>query len=433
VARRRPRGRRELLHGRRGAHRARVVTTARRPSLDELARLVTRRAESLFAKDLTAHDGAVRTTIAGRRVLAIGGAGSIGSACIAELLRFAPANVTVVDQDENALVELVRDLRSGPRLGGTELRTAPLDFGAPVMRQFLGEVPPFDVVLHFAANKHVRAERDRCSLLQMLDTNLLKTRRLVRWLAARGFVGRLFAVSTDKAANPTNFLGASKRLMERLVFADDTLPSAVVTSARFANVAFSNGSLLFGFLRRLERDQPIAVPRDTRRWFVSPAESGQLCLLAATAVARHHVVVPRLAAERDLLLLTDVADTVLRAHGREPHVHRDEAAARAAVTSDLANARHPVVHTALDTGGEKPFEEFVGAGETTVEIGCERAAALPAPRASAALLHTFLDEVEADLLRDRPRLDKTAIERAVGALLPEFAPTVSDRHLDQRM
>lgn len=409
------------------------MTTARRPSLDELARLVTRRDTSVFAADLASHDDRVRAAVAGKRVLAIGGAGSIGSACLGELLRFAPANVTVVDQDENALVELVRDLRSGARLGTTELRTAPLDFGAPVMRQFLDEVRAFDVVLHFAANKHVRAERDRCSLLQMLDTNLLKTRRLVRWLAARGFAGRFFGVSTDKAANPTNFLGASKRLMERLLFADDALPRATVTSARFANVAFSNGSLLFGFLRRLEREQPIAVPRDTRRWFVSATEAGQLCLLAATAFGGHHVVLPRLAAASDLVLLTDVADVVLRAHGREPRVHRDEGAARAALANDLAAGRHPVVHTALDTGGEKPFEEFLGANEQAIDVGCTRIEALVAHRTSAASLHTFLDELEADLQRDRPRLDPAAIEREVTALLPEFAHRASERHLDQRM
>lgn len=402
------------------------------PTVDALAAAVTGRADSLFAADLARHRTAVAAGIDGRRVLAIGGAGSIGGACIRELLRFAPAQLVLVDQDENALVEIVRDLRSGDLPPRCELRTAPLDFGAPVMRQFLGEIAAPDVVLHFAANKHVRAERDRCSLLQMLDTNVLKTRRLCRWLAASGFGGRFFAVSTDKAANPTNFLGASKRLMERCIFAPDALPHAIVTSARFANVAFSNGSLLHGFLRRLANGQPLAVPREARRWFVTQRESGQLCLLAATVAPARHVVIPRLP-PRALVALTDVADLVVRAHGRTPSHHHDEASARAAAASDIAAGRHPVLLTPLDTGGEKTVEEFVGRGEAATDIACSALQAIAHHGTPADDVHAFLDELENELQRDRPRLDVPALARYVGDLLPEFAHAASERNLDQRM
>lgn len=409
------------------------MTAGRQPTIDELAVAVTGRRESLFAADVARHQATIGGAVAGRTVLAIGGAGSIGSACVRELLAWQPASLTVVDQDENALVELVRDLRSGDRLGPTTLRTAPLDFGAPVMRQFLREARPPHLVLHFAANKHVRAERDRCSLLQMLDTNLLKVRRLCRWLRDAGFDGRLFAVSTDKAANPTNFLGASKRLMEQLVMAPDALPAAAVTSARFANVAFSNGSLLWGFLRRLERDQPLAVPAATRRYFLSPIEAAHLCLLAATVAPAGHVVVPHDTAAIPLQDLTAVAATVVRCFGREPHFCDDEHAGKRALAGDLAAGRHPIVRTRLDTGGEKPFEEFVADGETTVDIGCARARAVPGARRSTDRLHALLDALDADLQRDEGRLGIAELSARVADLLPRFAHAASDRHLDQRM
>ncbi len=403
-----------------------------RVPVSALANAVTRRSRPLFDPDIARHAPTIRAAIASRRVLAIGGAGSIGSACIRELLPFRPGSLTIVDQDENALVELVRDLRSGDELGGTALTTAPLDFGAGVMRQFLAASAPFDLVLHFAANKHVRAERDRFSLLQMLETNVLKTRRLLRWLAGAGFTGRFFPVSTDKAANPTNLLGASKRLMEMLAFADGALPNATVTSARFANVAFSNGSLLCGFLHRLDRGQPLAVPTDTRRWFVTPREAGQLCLLAATVAPAHACVIPHLDAGRDLVPLTAVADLVVRAHGYEPHHFTAEADARRAAAHPVAGA-WPVLHTPRDTGGEKEAEEFVGAGEATVDIGCASLRGVPMPRRPVPGLQALLDELEAELQAPTGPLDVAAIATRIGALLPEFAHASSERHLDQRM
>ncbi|MBL8748516.1 MAG: polysaccharide biosynthesis protein [Planctomycetes bacterium] len=403
-----------------------------RVPVSALANAVTRRPRPLFDPDVERHAPAIRAAIAGRRVLAIGGAGSIGSACVRELLPFRPAALTIVDQDENALVELVRDLRSGDELGDTALTTAPLDFGAGVMRQFLAASASFDLVLHFAANKHVRAERDRFSLLQMLETNVLKTRRLLRWLAGAGFAGRFFPVSTDKAANPTNLLGASKRLMEMLAFADGALPDASVTSARFANVAFSNGSLLCGFLHRLDRGQPLAVPTDTRRWFVTPREAGQLCLLAATIAPPRTCVIPRLDAGRDLVQLTEVADLVVRACGHEPRHCTSEAEARRAAAHPVPGV-WPVLHTPRDTGGEKEAEEFLAEGEAPIEIGCAALRGIPMPARPIPELQTLLDDLEAELQRATGNLDAAAITRRIGALLPGFAHASSERHLDQRM
>jgi FlaA1/EpsC-like NDP-sugar epimerase len=279
----------------------------------------------------------------------------------------------------------------------------------------------------------VRAERDRCSLLQMLDTNLLKTRRLCGWLREGGFRGRFFCVSTDKAANPTNFLGASKRLMEQLVFAQDTLPGAITTSARFANVAFSNGSLLWGFLQRLLHGQPLATPRDTRRYFVTPREAGQLCLLAATVAKDRHVVIPRLFAARDLAALTDVAALVVRMHGRVPRFHDDAASAKRAAANAAATGEHPILVVPRDTGGEKAFEEFVATGEEAVDIGLAELRAIAMPRARVDGLAELLDAIEADLDRDTGALHTAELAARIAALVPQFAHAASDRHLDQRM
>lgn len=402
-------------------------------SIEALAQRVTGRSMSLLHADLAQHGAAMRAAVAGRRVLVIGGAGSIGSATVRELVPLQPAQLVVVDHDENGLVELVRDLRSGAGLGGVDLRTLPLDFGSGVLRQHLAAEPSFDLVLNFAALKHVRSEKDRASLLQMLDTNLLKGERLLEALRQIGFRGRFFCVSTDKAANPVNLMGASKRLMERLVFRSGALPGAVVTSARFANVAFSAGSLLAGFLQRLAKRQPLAVPCATRRYFVTPAEAGQLCALAATVAPAAHVVVPTLAAERDLVLLEDVAAAVVEAHGHRPRFHDDEAALRAAFAADLAAGTYGILRTPLDTAGEKPFEEFVGAGERTSDIGLQALAAVAmAPVAEPALLD-LVAALAAEVAAERAGRSLDDWVAAVAAVTPGFVHQQSRWHLDQRM
>ena len=240
--------------------------------------VATGRARDLFEEDMRVADAALRRWVEGRRVLAIGAAGTIGAATVETLLPYAPSSIVAIDQNENALAELVRRLRSRPEgLGPIDFRTLPIDYGAPVMRRLIADEQPFDLVLHFAAIKHVRSEKDPYSLLQMIDTNIVKLVRLLSLLGDRGFAGRFFAVSTDKAANPSSFMGATKRVMEHVAFqiGADIAPGAEVVSARFANVAFSNGSLLQSFEHRLALGQPLAAPRDTRRYFVSRREAGR--------------------------------------------------------------------------------------------------------------------------------------------------------------
>ena len=260
-----------------------------------LGSIATGRSTSRFAADVAVHNDAMCATFSGKRVLVVGGAGSIGAATVRALLPFDPAALHVMDQDENGLAELVRDLRSTGLLSGSlDLRLEPLDYGSGVARRFLAAAGPYDAVLHFAALKHVRSEKDAASILQMLDTNVLKQARLMSWLAEEGDPARYFAVSTDKAANPVNVRGASTRLMEQLLFTDAVVParSATRTSARFANVAFSAGSLLASWGERIRKRQPVAVPRDTRRYFVTLDEAAEICLLAGSAIPDKHLAVP---------------------------------------------------------------------------------------------------------------------------------------------
>lgn len=338
----------------------------------DLAHIATRRTESLFHQDVKDQDRAIHATLKQARVLVIGGAGSIGSATLHQILRYDPAAVHVVDQSENELAELIRTIRSGPEpVLVPDLQMLPLDYGSAAFRSFVRSSAPYDLVLNFAAIKHVRSEKDSFSIMQMFDTNIVKQAALLELLGAIGFTGRYFSVSTDKAANPTSMMGASKRVMEHVMF-DQGLTSELsctITSARFANVAFSNGSLLQSFENRLKKGQALAVPKATKRYFVSLAEAGQLCLLAATIAPDRQIVIPKLDPEEALVEMQDIAESFLRANALEPvHYHEEDAACRS-VSKEAAQGCWPLLLTELSTSGEKPYEEFVGSGEEVVDLG----------------------------------------------------------------
>lgn len=401
----------------------------------ELAQLATGRDGSLFAGDVAEQELALKEAIAGRRFLVVGGAGSIGRGVVQQIAARAPKALHVVDQSENGLVEVVRDLRSRPEgLAVEDFRTFPIDYGSPVMRLFLQGSEPYDVILNFAAIKHVRSEKDLYSLLQMFDTNLVKQVSFMEWLRDTGFAGRYFCVSTDKAANPVSLMGASKRLMEHVLFSEEAVAGfrGTITSARFANVAFSDGSLLEGFLNRFAKRQPLAAPRDTRRYFVSLEEASHICLLAALCTPGHRIVVPRLSPENDLLELQSVAERVIGHFGLTPSHHTDPDAARAAVAGDLARGRYPLLLTPLDTAGEKPYEEFVGEGETAEELGFSTLYGVvyqPAPPGSLTRVLSAVNEV----IAGRASLDKSGLVSLIGGAIRQFRHHGSDSNLDQRM
>jgi FlaA1/EpsC-like NDP-sugar epimerase len=396
-----------------------------------LSRLTTGRTTSLFAEDVKARDADLRSAFTGRRILVTGGAGSIGSATLELIFQYNPAAVHVIDLAENGLVELVRDFRSRPKpLVSGEFRLLPIDYGSAATERLLQSEPAYDLVLHFAAHKHVRSEKDVPSVIQMLDTNVIKMHRFTKWLHKYGHGKRYFAVSTDKAANPTSLMGASKRLMEHVLFSIGSKDSSV-TSTRFANVAFSNGSLLQGFLYRLARRQPLAVPREVRRYFVSPREAAEICLLTAGAAASGHITFPHLDPNEHLRPLVDIAASLLREIGLQPSFYEHEAEACAATDTELKRGSYPVLLTPLDTSGEKPYEEFVAADETPAPTKFAALSAVryePAPVPLEPAL-AFLDEIASSA---STKLDKSDIARHVASVVPGFKHVETGRSLDDR-
>ncbi len=404
----------------------------RAPLLPELESVVTGRGESFFARDLVERSQIIAAEVDGRRVLIVGGAGSIGAATTQALLQRRPAAVHVVDVSENGLAELVRDVRSGPLdLGETDFQTHVFDYGSRTMQHFLNASPRFDIVLNFAAVKHVRSERDVYSLAHMLDINIVRLARFKQWLVDGGHCGRFFTVSTDKAANPSSLMGASKRVMEDVAF--DIMPDgcAAVSSARFANVAFSNGSLLQSFLIRLDKRQPLAVPRNTLRYFVSHAEAAHICLLASLTARSGYVLVPSFEPGAHLMLLEDVASRVLECRGYAPWFTDDGAAAKAAMTSLPADGRWPVLLTPLDTSGEKPFEEFVGEGEVSADAGFSSLRGVAhQPRSG---IGRIVDELARLVESNIADVDRGALIRLISQAVPTMQHNDARMHLDQRM
>lgn len=401
--------------------------------------IATGRSGSLFEADIAQSEDALQSAISGKRVLVIGGAGSIGSSTVLQIAMRNPDTLHIVDQNENGLAELVRQLRSQPDIWtARDFQTLPLDYGSAAMRHLLHSQKPYDLVLNFAALKHVRSEKDPFSTLQMFETNLLKQERFMRWMTQTGFAGRFFTVSTDKAANPSSMMGASKRAMEHVLFNSSVaamLPG-VKTSTRFANVAFSNGSLLQGFENRLARVEPLAAPRDTRRYFVSLRESGELCVIAATLAPDRTIVIPRLDPEKHLVPLQAVAENFLRHHGYEPVHYDNEREACAAARRETQNGRWPLLLTALDTSGEKPYEEFMTKREQAREIGLPNLQAVNYLEVGQPAIDAMLRQTEA-LLADTSAggPSKDRLKAVIAMVEPDFLTTHKDSiaNLDQRL
>jgi FlaA1/EpsC-like NDP-sugar epimerase len=405
-------------------------------SPDELSHLATGRSTPLFEQDLEMRRELIRGELMGRRALVIGAAGSIGSSTTCLLAGFNPRALHLVDHNENGLTELMRDLRSGQLdLAGIDLRTLPIDFGSPVMERFLLDQEPYDYVLNFAALKHVRSEKDVYSLAAMLDTNIEKPARLMQWLKRMGIRRAYFSVSTDKAANPVNLMGASKRLMEHLLFSDEFGGGlgVRVSSARFANVAFSDGSLLYGFLRRMEKRQPLAVPAATRRFFVSLHEAGIICLLACVCAPHNCLLIPRMCAEKDLRDLQAIASGLVELCGMSPRFFADEDEAREAVKTLLPQKVYPVLVTPLDTSGEKPFEEFIGDGEEALDLGFHDLLGVSVRAPAKGALPQFLEFFSRIMSEPGTPVTKGQLLGEIQRVVPELHHIETGKSLDGRM
>lgn len=324
---------------------------------------VTKRPKSMFLDDIERSREKLTERIAGKSVLVVGGAGSIGSSFIRAILPFKPASLVVVDTNENALAELTRDLRStNGMFVPEEYITYPMDFASPVFEKMFRKRGGFDIVGNFSAHKHVRSEKDIYSVEALLQNNVLHAKLLLDLLTEFP-PEEYFCVSTDKAANPVNIMGASKRIMEDVIFAySDKFP---VKTARFANVAFSNGSLPAGFLARLQKLQPISAPSDVKRFFVSPEESGQICMLACMLGENREIFFPKLK-EQQMMTFDTIATALIQEHGYEVlECSSDEDAIVRAQELRNGSKRYPVHYSGSDTSGEKAYEEFYTDCEST--------------------------------------------------------------------
>lgn len=391
---------------------------------------ITSRSSSMFTADIEANKARLSQKIEGQSLLVIGGAGSIGSSYIRAVLPFKPSKLVVVDLNENGLAELTRDLRSSYGMYvPEEYRTYTLNFSDPIFKRIFREEKGFDIVANFSAHKHVRSERDRYSVRALLENNVIKAKGLLDLLSEyppRHF----FCVSTDKAANPVNIMGASKRIMEALIMA--YAPRFKVTTARFANVAFSNGSLLAGFIDRIMKRQPLAAPYDVRRYFVSPEESGQICMLACMLGHRGEIFFPKLSEER-MITFSSVCDRLLETLGYEKkECATDEEARKYAAEMPEDSKIYPVVYFKSDTTGEKEHEEFYVPGERP---DMDRFLSLgvigEVQKRPMQEVDAFLDELNS--LFHRKSFTKPEVVTAISRFLPNFEHEEKGKNLDQKM
>lgn len=397
---------------------------------------VTKRPVSMFAADIEANKDLLTQEIKDKKVCVIGGAGSIGSSFIKAILHFKPKSVVVVDLNENGLAELVRDVRSTDGLYvPDEFRCYTLNFADPIFERIFREEKGFDVVANFSAHKHVRSEKDRYSVQALIENNDIKAKKLMDLLTVYP-PKHFFCVSTDKAANPVNIMGASKRIMEDLVMAYNKYFK--VTTARFANVAFSNGSLPDGWLHRIQKLQPLAAPSDVKRYFVSPEESGQICMLACILGKPGEVFFPKLG-EDQMLTFSSICDDFIKAQGFEKDLcASDEEAKKKTAqlkvfqTGGNTAGAYPVFYFKSDTTGEKAYEEFYVPGE---KIDMHRFQSLGVVEQTThhdmSEVNAFFDKLEDIFAKDD--FTKAQVVEAIQDFIPNFEHEEKGKNLDQKM
>jgi FlaA1/EpsC-like NDP-sugar epimerase len=392
---------------------------------------VTKRKESLLSSDFVKYESQLKERINSKTVLVIGGAGTIGSSYIKAILKFKIQKLVVVDINENGLTELVRDLRSSE---GYEIPedfiTYPINFGDPVFEKMFRSLGPFDIVANFAAHKHVRSEKDIFSIEAMIENNVLRARKLLDLLLEFP-PDHFFCVSTDKAANPVNIMGASKKLMEELIMTySDKIP---IKTARFANVAFSNGSLPLGFLERMNKQQPWSCPLGIRRFFVSPQESGELCLMASIIGESGDIFYPKLDEEKDMIPFDEIALDLLKYMDLEADICESED--EAIQKSRLLNAEsttYPIYFFGSDTSGEKSFEEFFTDEEV---LDTESFINLGVIKNSVKRDKKEIDVIFKNLenLFKSNNITKAAIVNILKTYLPNFEHIETGKGLDSKM
>jgi FlaA1/EpsC-like NDP-sugar epimerase len=387
------------------------------------------RTEPLFSQDIAVHEQNLSAIVSSSRFLVIGGAGSIGSAVVGEIFKRNPKLLHVVDISENNMVETVRDIRSSLGYIAGEFATFAIDCGSDIFDDFIRQGQRYDYVVNLSALKHVRSEKDPFTLMRLIDVNVFNTDKTIRQAKVIG-AKKYFCVSTDKAANPVNMMGASKRIMEMFLMRRSLeLP---VSTARFANVAFSDGSLLYGFNRRMEKGQPISAPSDVRRYFVTPQESGELCLMSCLLGENRDIFFPKLDYDINLITFSEIAEQYLVSRGFEPVRCATEDEARDKVEELRRQKKYPVYFFKSDTTGEKDFEEFYTENEC-LDMNQFKAIGIIKndPVYDEQKLNLFTETIHA--LRKRGQWSRLELIELFNQMIPEFNHKETGKFLDGRM
>lgn len=387
------------------------------------------RNKELFNEDITKNDEELKRIVSTSSFLVIGGAGSIGQAVTKEIFKRNPKKLHVVDISENNMVELVRDIRSSFGYINGDFQTFALDIGSIEYDAFIKNDGQYDYVLNLSALKHVRSEKDPFTLMRMIDVNIFNTDKTIQQSIEKG-TKKYFCVSTDKAANPVNMMGASKRIME--MFVNRKSKDIKVSMARFANVAFSDGSLLHGFNQRLEKGQPIVAPNDIKRYFVTPQESGELCLMSCIFGENRDIFFPKLSENLHLISFADIAVKYLAEKGYEPYLCKDEDEARALAKTLPEEGKWPCLFTTSDTTGEKDFEEFFTDKET---LDMDRFENLGVIKNEANFNNDLLNEFEKTIneLKGKKAWSKDEIVKLFFKMIPDFGHKETGKYLDGKM
>jgi len=387
------------------------------------------RKKELFGVDVSSHNEYLQCAIKESRFLVIGGAGSIGQSVTREIFKRNPKLLHVVDISENNMVELVRDLRSTIGYGTGEFKTFAIDCGSIEFEALMSQEGPYDYVFNLSALKHVRSEKDPYTLMRMIMVNVFNTLNTLKMARDSG-AKKYFCVSTDKAANPVNMMGASKRIMEMFLMRESLTQD--ISMARFANVAFSDGSLLHGFNQRFAKNQPFSAPNDVRRYFVTPQESGELCLLSGILGQNRDIFFPKLSEALHLTTFSEIAVRYLNVRGYEAFECESEEEARARINELVPKKQWPCFFFSSDTTGEKDFEEFF-TGNEILDMELYRTVGVIKnnPEFDESKLDDFMGRVVG--LRNKGIWTKEDILELYFNLLPEFAHKETGKYLDQRM
>jgi len=387
------------------------------------------RTKELFTDDILKNSEELKKIVSSSTFLVIGGAGSIGQAVSKEIFKRQPKKLHVVDISENNMVEFVRDIRSSFGYIDGDFQTFALDIGSLEYDAFIKADGKYDYVLNLSALKHVRSEKDPFTLMRMIDTNIFNTDKTIKQAKENG-TKKYFCVSTDKAANPVNMMGASKRIMEMFVHRNSL--DIKVSMARFANVAFSDGSLLHGFNQRIQKNQPIVAPNDIKRYFVTPQESGELCLMSCIFGENRDIFFPKLSENLHLISFADIAVKYLENIGYEPYLCKSEDEARELAKILPAKGKWPCLFTASDTTGEKDFEEFFTDNET---LDMDRFENLGVIKNEANFDAELLQSFEKTIKNYKKNLSwsKEEIVKEFFTLIPDFGHKETGKYLDGKM